>query len=607
MACPYGPHSTETVLPAQAPISIYGPRGSNGGLGDDGGADGDQEMEYILEEEEMGPPPVEVTLNIDIPKSSRPPTEGVPSTMVLNVNPSWHIVFIETIHQQRIRTAVRIQFCPSSSTARLVEHCAKVRRLQTIQVIGYASRRVELSRRIQGQSFLNKGGLVLHLDPASITFNEASYGFTLSLSSFEMEQLSRIRNSRPDIPLPLARQQNSAYCRRNLKEMYYDTVSKDVMITLRPSGEVFYGHSVVLESHAYFRTLIEQQNQSEPAMDRKDEEGHGEGKNMMDDAEAVVDEEGYARPLHSKQRSQQPSSDSSSSHFARGKTSRSFNGASSISQNRPRTRIMIEVNDTSPTVFRAVLHYMYMSHVPITGVFVSQGLQQQQQQQQQQSAATSTVTHEPDLSSITATSSSVNTSNNASESNSNLFDMTGLNALTEAVSIAVPVISSDGSTSATPLAGSATDNPVDAPIPIPPFNAPPVIRTIATTAAAATSSSAAATVSTVAGEFPWREVYAVATKYQLSGLIHLSKMALLSRLDVELAISELFEWAYHFAGLIPAYVSFLIEHVDAAVLGNGGTGQSLLWPYHDLCPAFDEIMMEFMHLLNERKTLSALL
>jgi hypothetical protein len=117
-------------------------------------------MDYILEEEERGPPPIEVTLNIDIPKSSRSPTVGIPSTTVLNVNPSWHVVFVETIQQQRIRTSIRIQFCLSPSTSRLVEHRAKVRRLQTVQVIGYASRRVELSRRIQGQTLLNRGGLV---------------------------------------------------------------------------------------------------------------------------------------------------------------------------------------------------------------------------------------------------------------------------------------------------------------------------------------------------------------------------------------------------------------------------------------------------------------
>lgn len=159
-SCPQEPRPIETVLPAQAPISIYGPRNSGGGMGDEEGAGGDLEMDYILEEEEQGPPPIEVTLNVDIPKSSRPPTEGVPSTTVLNVNPSWHVVFVETIQQQRIRTSIRIQFCPSSSTARLVEHRCKVRRLQTVQVIGYASRRVELSRRIQGQTLLNRGGLI---------------------------------------------------------------------------------------------------------------------------------------------------------------------------------------------------------------------------------------------------------------------------------------------------------------------------------------------------------------------------------------------------------------------------------------------------------------
>ncbi|KAF9546626.1 hypothetical protein EC957_009549 [Mortierella hygrophila] len=633
--CPHEPRPVETVLPAQAPILIYGPRNSGGGMGDDGGAGGDLEMDYILEEEEQGPPPIEVTLNVDIPKSSRPPTEGVPSTTVLNVNPSWHVVFVETIQQQRIRTSIRIQFCPSSSTARLVEHQSKVRRLQTVQVIGYASRRVELSRRIQGQTLLNRGGLIIHLDPASITFNEASYGFTLSLTSFEIDQLLRTRNSRPDIPLPLARQQNSAYCRRNLKEMYYDIISKDVSITLRPSGEVFYAHSVVLESHAYFRALIEQQNQSsQSSMAAAGQDAEEEGTSMMAvETETVVDEEGYAQPLR-PQPQQRSSNGQGSSRYPHGgggpfSTGGGGNGSGLASQDRSRAKIMIEVNDTSSVVFRAVLHFMYIGHVPVTGVFANQAPQPQPQQ-----AAASSATAAQDAGSVTmsATPLAMATATGV-ESGSGSTVMTGLEALTAAATLAATEAASGtalSSISRPPAALGAST--VDLPMGPPPSPLTPIVASAAAptltpgtttttsdnaigngngnaptataTAATATAATTATTTTTIVGEFPWRDVYEIATRYQLSGLMHLSKVALLSRLDVDRAVRELFEWVYHHKPLIPAYVSFLIERVDATVL-NGR--RSILWPYHDLCPAYDEIMMDFMRLLSERKNASTLI
>ncbi|KAK5829464.1 hypothetical protein F5H01DRAFT_374817 [Linnemannia elongata] len=628
-ACPHEPRPIEMVLPAQAPISIYGPRNSGGGMGDDGGAGGDLEMDYILEEEEQGPPPIEVTLNVDIPKSSRPPTEGIPSTTVLNVNPSWHVVFVETIQQQRIRTSIRIQFCPSSSTTRLIEHRSKVRRLQTIQVIGYASRRVELSRRIQGQTLLNRGGLIIHLDPASITFNEASYGFTLSLTSFEMDQLSRTRNSRPDIPLPLARQQNSAYCRRNLKEMYYDIISKDVAITLRPSGEVFYAHSVVLESHSYFRALIEQQNQSSQgsSMAAAGQDLEGEGTGMMAvETESVVDEEGYAQPLRPQpqQRSSNGQGSSRYSHSGGGPFCTGGGGISLglASQDRSRAKIMIEVNDTSPTVFRAVLHFMYMGHVPVTGVFSNQAPPPPQQQ-----TAASSVTAAQDAGSVSlsATTFAMTTATGV-ESGSSSAGMTGLEVLTAAATLAATEAASGTSSSSISGPSAALGaSTMDQPMGPPPFPLTPIVTSAAaptltpgtTTTAdntngnsngnapaiATTAAPPVTATTTIIGEFPWREVYEIATRYQLSGLMHLSKVALLSRLDVDRAIRELFEWAYHHKPLIPAYVSFLIERVDATVL-NGR--RSILWPYHDLCPAYDEIMMDFMRLLSERKNASTL-
>ncbi|KAF8943659.1 hypothetical protein BGZ47_005204 [Haplosporangium gracile] len=638
-ACPHEPRPVETVLPAQAPISIYGPRNNDGCMGNDGGTGSDLEMDYILEEEEQGPPPIEVTLNVDIPKSSRPPTEGVPSTTVLNVNPSWHVVFVETIQHQRIRTTIRIQFCPSSSTARLVEHRSKVRRLQTVQVIGYASRRVELSRRIQGQTLLNRGGLIIHLDPASITFNEASYGFTLSLTSFETDQLSRKGNSRPDIPLPLARQQNSAYCRRNLKEMYYDTISKDVAITLRPSGDVFYAHSVVLESHAYFRALVEQQNQLRGSPMAVSQDAEEEGTVMAVETDTVVDEEGYAQPLRPQpqQRSLNGQGSSRYPHGGAGTfgtSGRRENGSGLATQDRSRAKIMIEVNDTSSTVFRAVLHFMYMGHVPITGVFANQAPQQQQPQQQTAAPSASAVqanapapTQDTSTFSMSAAAHAMNPTV-GTESGSGTSSMTGLDVLTAAATLAATEAASDTSSSSLSGPSSALGTSiVGLPMGLPPSPltlsvssaaAPiPTTSTIITvttattvnananaSAAAATAPSATATTTTIVGEFPWREVYEIATRYQLSGLMHLAKVALLSRLDVDRAIRELFEWAYHHKPLIPAYVSFLIERVDATVL-NGR--RSILWPYHDLCPVYDEIMMDFMRLLSERKNVSTLI
>ncbi|KAF9099296.1 hypothetical protein BGX23_003151 [Mortierella sp. AD031] len=626
-ACPQEPGPVETVLPAQAPILIHGP----GSMSDDGAPGGDLEMDYILEEEERGPPPIEVTLNIDIPKSSRPPAEGTPSTTVLNVNPSWHVVFVETVQRQRIRTSIRIQFCPSSTTARLVEHRAKIRRLQTVQVIAYASRRVELSRRIQGQSLLNKGGFILHLDPSSITFNEASYGFTLSLSSFEIEQLSRARHSRPDTPLPLARQQNSAYCRRNLKEMYYDTVSKDVTITLRPSGDIFYAHSVVLESHAYFRALVEQQQQLRSSVagvvgggigdDGEDGDGGG---GMVVETEAVVDEEGYAQPLRPQQQ-QRPSSSSSfqgSSRYLAGGDGFLGTGGGDGSQDRTRARIAIEMNDTSPTVFRAVLHYMYMGHVPVTGVFSTQ---EPPQQQPQQPVGPSAATAGQGSASGGAVQDGASIS--AHQGGSSSSGMSGMDALTEAATIAATESFGVGApfSSTAGLPASALPISADSPMGPPP---PPSSPIEATTTAPATAASAnvnatstthlppapvaapmpspapaPAQATTIVGEFPWRDVYEIASRYQLSGLMHLSKVALLSRLDVERAVRELFEWSYHHWSLVPAYVSFLIERVDATVL----SGPSLLWPYHDVCPVYDEIMLIFLQKLNERKETSTLI
>lgn len=136
----------ESVLPSRAPISVIYPE-------EDGGYGGGQgeEQDIIMEE----PDPLEVTLNIDLPKTTRS-GEGEPSTTVLNVNPSWHCVFVEAVQQERIRCWIRIQFCGSS---RQLEQRSLVCQLQSLQVIGYQSRQVELTRRICGKNLLNKGGI----------------------------------------------------------------------------------------------------------------------------------------------------------------------------------------------------------------------------------------------------------------------------------------------------------------------------------------------------------------------------------------------------------------------------------------------------------------
>ncbi|KAF8937928.1 hypothetical protein BGZ58_001908 [Dissophora ornata] len=563
------------------------------------------------EEEE----PIEVTLNIDIPKTSAPAAAGVPHITVLSVNPSWHCVFVETVQQlqtqlqahpqqqQRIRTSIRIQFCPSPVSHGIVSrasaanantgttttttssrtygsHREKIQRLRTVQVISYASRQVELTRRICGHNLLKKGGIVIHLDPLSITFNEASYGFTLSLSSFVAESLSRIHSSsrsKPDELLPLTRQQNSAYCRRNLKELYYDTVSKDVVITVRPSGEVFYAHSVVLENYGYFRTLLEQAVQESGASTVLAGTTAGVGGEMHEESniagtsdnngnsgnsaasQAAVDEEGYAQPLHTAPAP--PPTAPQQQTCPQVRQWQQNNVDTNTRQNR--VKIKIEIQDTHPNAFRAVLHYMYMGHVPtVVAPLTLGGRQQQPQQQMFATAATDFSSGQQSQTRVDTDTASASTSSSAR--------------------LPPPPLR--------PLPSSLT---------------PPAPE-----------------------EFSWRELYEVATQFQLTGLMHLSKLVLIARLDAGLAVRELFEWAYRHWSLVPSYVSFLIENMepdllqweqkhdggpDAGVAGGSGAGRrraassttsmakSVLWPYHDRCPRFDDIMAMFLQMLNERK------
>lgn len=137
----------ESTLPPRAPISVICPQEE----GDRTGGYNGQDDDVVMEED-----PLEVTLNMDLPKSTRS-CEGEPSTTVLNVNPSWHCVFVETVQQGRIRCSLRIQFCGSS---RRMEHRSLVCQLQSLQVIGYQSRQVEMTRRICGKNLLNKGGTI---------------------------------------------------------------------------------------------------------------------------------------------------------------------------------------------------------------------------------------------------------------------------------------------------------------------------------------------------------------------------------------------------------------------------------------------------------------
>ncbi|KAF9105522.1 hypothetical protein BGX27_009581 [Mortierella sp. AM989] len=538
----------ELLLPPQGPISIQYPLA-------DHLLDCDIDMARMEDDN-----PIEVTLNIDIPKTSSPAAAGDPSVTVLSVNPSWHCVFVETVQQQRIRTWVRIQFCPSPVSSTYKDHQAKIQRLQTVQVIGYASRQVELTRRITGQNLLKKGGIIVHLDPSAISFNDASYGFTLSFSSFVAERLSRSNACKPDTPLPLTRQQNSAYCRRNLKELYYDTFSKDVLITIKPSGEVFHAHSVVLESYGYFRALLEQVTQ-DPVMSTARElnenninanSSSSSSSSSGNASQALVDEEGYARPLNSQptQRQQQQMHQQQQNQPDDGKFVRSS-----------RLKIKIEIQDVAPNVFRAMLHYMYIGHIPTE---IHSLTPENPQQQNNNTAASSAGEH-------------------------------GLSVAGQPPVFPADRPHSQPAAAAATIARPSSSTPSTSP---PPPPAP---------------ASTPATISSTA--FSWREIYEIATRFQLAGLMHLSKLVLITRLDVDNAVKELFEWAYLHWNLVPCYVSFLIENMDLRLLeigvhGEGAssgstatdtTTKSILWQYHDRCPRFNDIMAVFLKMLNERK------
>ncbi|KAF9572769.1 hypothetical protein EC968_009497 [Mortierella alpina] len=493
--------SEPVILPPVTPISVLHPAPS---------IHGGQEDDMAMEE---GEDPIEVTLNIDIPKTPhRPGTEGMPRITVLSVNPSWHCVFIETVQQERVRTSIKIQFCPSPA---------------------------------------------IHLDPSAIDYNGASYGFALSLTSFAPGRLCRGpgTGARPDDPLPLARQRNSAYCRRNLKEMYYDMESKDVAIALQsaPEEAVFYAHSVVLESYGHFRALLINSAQASAPLSRF---GNMTGAGGSSSHGPVIDEDGFAQPLHrhTPQHSQPPF----------------YLGEHSLPGPMNRTRTRLVLSGVSSKVLDAILYYMYMGHVPIITA-----------------PAIEARTLDDVESGMQAEPSTGGTST------SDTAAAPDPTSLTTADAAAVPSISPSSSPSRSRSRSPSLPEPSgvgefeDVSSRAPPVNRPEE-----------------------GSELSWRDMYEAASRFQLQGLMHLSKLVLVSRLDTDLAVRELFEWAYRHWALVPSYVNFLIEEVDPALLrtdietmereAGPSEERSRMWPYRQRCPRFHDIMVVFLQMLNER-------
>ncbi|KAF9988557.1 hypothetical protein BGZ75_009220 [Mortierella antarctica] len=536
--------SEPVILPPIAPISVLHPPPSihNG-----------QDDDVAMEE---GEDPIEVTLNIDIPKTPHSlGTEGIPRMTVLSVNPSWHCVFIETVQQERIRTSIKIQFCPSPASQTQSDHRNKVRRLQSLQVIGYGSRQVELTRRICGAQLLRQGGITVHLDPSAINYNGASYGFALSITSFATGTLCRGAGIgvRPDEPLPLARQRNSAYCRRNLKEMYHDMDSKDVAIALQsaPGDAAFYAHSVVLESYGHFRTLLINSAQVSASPGRF---GNMNGVDGSSSHGPVIDEDGFAQPLHrhAPQHAQPPY------HPGEHGRQRPVNHA--------RTKLVL--GGVSPKVLDAILYYMYMGHVPI----------------------------------VTAPSAEPRTQDDV-ESGIQAESSAGLTSAAATAAPPDPISSTTADSAAVPSI-SPSSSPLRSRSPTLP--GPSAVRDVEDISSPATPGNQPEE----GGELSWREMYETASQFQLQGLMHLSKLVLVSRLDTDLAVRELFEWAYRHWALVPSYVNFLIEEIDPALLrtdietmeldADAAEGKLSMWPYREQCPRFNDIMVVFLQMLNER-------
>ncbi|KAF9581283.1 hypothetical protein BGW38_001754, partial [Lunasporangiospora selenospora] len=121
----------------------------------------------------IGEESVEVTLNIDVPKTSRH-ARNRPYKTVLDVHPTWHVVFIERVLEHRTQVSVQVQFSPNPSAIPVavlpavgvgggegvvVDHRALVKRLKSIQVLSYERQQVEQTQRIRGENLLFKGGI----------------------------------------------------------------------------------------------------------------------------------------------------------------------------------------------------------------------------------------------------------------------------------------------------------------------------------------------------------------------------------------------------------------------------------------------------------------
>lgn len=405
----------------------------------------------------------------------------------------------------------------------------------------------------------------------AINYNDASYGFTVSLSSFTCDRLD-YRYHRPDELLPLTRQQNSAFCRRNLKELYNDSSSKDVAVTLLPSQELFYVHSVVLENYGYFRALLEEQGGNATGHARLRRQGSSRSGlgSFMTSLVGIgdVDEDGFAQPLdlHSfptTQLLQQQQQESSQQQQPPVSAASSSTSSSSLPPPSPppprpsRPRISLEVEGVSPNVLRAILHFMYMGHIPTTGASCFR-------------------------------SSSPNSS-----------------------------VSSAAATTAVGTAGSPSSSA-----------APSSTPSATETDRIPTPASILPTANPF--DFAWTDLYDAAARFQLVGLTRLARLVLVSRLEPDSAVQELMTWAYQHENLIPCYVSFIIENVhpdhfkedkmarpntrasnrsgaDRAGNGGGGGSTSMLWDYRERCPKFGEILLMIVQMLDERRPVLATL
>jgi hypothetical protein len=351
-------------------------------------------------------------------------------------------------------------------------------------------------------------------------------------------------------------------------ELYNDTFSKDVVVTLLPSKELFYVHSVVLENYGCFRTLLEEQG-GRAAAERQTRSRLRRQSSHLSALGSIasslvgvgeVDENGFALPLNMNclPTSQQDRSDQGSS-----------SSSSSLPPPPPtapprlttRPRIDLEIEGVSPNILRAILHFMYMGHIPTTSASCFRSTPPP--------AAPSTTTPE-----------------------------------TEAEETAGPPSSSSEVASTFRSSLESTQNP-----------------SVPTSTPTTTSPF----------DFSWTELYDAAVRYQLVGLTRLARLVLISRLEPDSSVRELMTWAYQHDSLIPCYLSYIIEnvHPDHFKEGSGelttqphsrvnsshgisadkdgGSSTSMLWAYREKCPKFGEILLRIVQMLDERRPVMATL